>query len=53
MNTLGNLGGTVSAVMVGYFATWFGWTSPFLLGASFCLISVILMRGVDPRRAID
>jgi len=25
----------------------------FLLGASFCLISVILMRGVDPRRAID
>ena len=52
MNTLGNLGGAVSAVMVGYFATLFGWTSPFLLGATLCLLSVILMRGVDPRRAI-
>ena len=31
MNTLGNLGGAVSAVMIGYLATIFGWTVPFVV----------------------
>ncbi len=50
MNTWGNLGGGVSAVMVGYLATLFGWTSPFLLASALCLFSAFLVSRIDPRR---
>ena len=42
MNTLGNLGGAVSAVMTGYLATIFGWTVPFLVSSLLCIVSVVL-----------
>jgi sugar phosphate permease len=51
MNTWGNLGGALSAVMVGYLATILGWTSPFLLASAFCLFSALLVSRVDPRRS--
>jgi MFS family permease len=51
MNTLGNMGGAVSAVMVGYLATLLGWTSPFLLASALCLLSALLVSRIDPRRA--
>jgi MFS family permease len=51
MNTWGNLGGAISAVAVGYMATHFGWTSPFLLSCGLCLLSAWLMSSVDPRRS--
>jgi MFS family permease len=50
MNTWGNIGGAVSAVLVGYLATRFGWTSPFLLASLLCLFAALLMTRVDPRR---
>ncbi|SPE38068.1 MFS transporter permease [Candidatus Sulfopaludibacter sp. SbA6] len=50
MNTWGNVGGAVSAVMVGYLATLFGWTSPFLLASALCLFSALLVSRIDPRR---
>jgi MFS family permease len=50
MNTWGNIGGAVSAVMVGYLATLFGWTSPFLLASALCLFSALLASRIDPRR---
>jgi MFS family permease len=50
MNTWGNLGGAVSAVMVGYLATLLGWTSPFLLASALCLFSALLVSRIDPRR---
>jgi MFS family permease len=50
MNTWGNIGGAVSAVMVGYLATLFGWTSPFLLASALCLFSALLVSRIDPRR---
>ncbi len=50
MNTLGNLGGAISAVMIGYLATIFGWTSPFLMASSLCLLSAVLVSRIDPRR---
>jgi len=50
MNTWGNVGGAVSAVMVGYLATLFGWTSPFLLASAMCLFSALLASRIDPRR---
>ena len=39
MNTLGNLGGAISAVMIGYLATIFGWTVPFVVS------SLLVRRG--------
>jgi len=50
MNTWGNVGGAVSAVMVGYLATLFGWTSPFLLASALCLFSALLVSRIDPGR---
>ncbi|MDQ1474276.1 MAG: hypothetical protein QOJ99_5756 [Bryobacterales bacterium] len=53
MNTCGNLGGALSAVMVGYLATKLGWTSPFLFGSGLCLFSALLASRIDPRRAVS
>jgi MFS family permease len=50
MNTWGNLGGALSAVMVGYLATLLGWASPFLLASAFCLFSAALVSRIDPCR---
>ena len=52
MNTCGNIGGAISAVAVGYLATHFGWTAPFLMASTFCLISSILISRVDPRQSV-
>jgi MFS family permease len=52
MNTCGNLGGAFSAVAVGYLATSFGWTAPFMLASSLCLVSALLASRIDPLRAI-
>jgi MFS family permease len=51
MNTFGNLGGAISAVMVGYLATLFGWTSPFLMASVLCLFSALVVSLIDPRRS--
>jgi MFS family permease len=51
MNTWGNLGGAISAVTVGYLATQFGWTSPFLLASLLCLLSAWVVSRIDPRRS--
>ncbi len=51
MNTWGNLGGAISAVAVGYMATHFGWTVPFLLASALCLLSAWLVSRIDPRRS--
>jgi MFS family permease len=51
MNTWGNVGGAVSAVMVGYLATLLGWTSPFLVASALCLFSALVVSRIDPRRS--
>ena len=51
MNMFGNLGGAVSAVAVGYLATRFGWTSPFLVASALCVISAWVIGSIDPRRS--
>ena len=51
MNTFGNIGGAVSAVMVGYLATLFGWTFPFLLASALCLLSALMVSRIEPRRS--
>ena len=52
MNTCGNVGGALSAVVVGYLATNFGWTAPFLFGSGLCLFAAILVSRIDPGRGL-
>jgi MFS family permease len=51
MNTLGNLGGAVSAVMIGYLATIFGWTVPFLVSSVLCGVAALLAMRIDPNHS--
>lgn len=50
MNTFGNLGGALSAVVIGYLATLFGWTVPFLVASLLCAAAALLATRIDPKR---
>jgi sugar phosphate permease len=51
MNTLGNLGGAVSAVATGYLATKFGWNAAFVLASLFCLGAAVMTTRIDANRS--
>jgi sugar phosphate permease len=51
MNTFGNLGGAFSAVVIGYLATLYGWTYPFIVSSALCVLAAILASRIDPRRS--
>jgi MFS family permease len=51
MNTLGNLGGAISSVAIGYLATHFGWTVPLIVCSGFCAVAVVLALRIDPTRS--
>ena len=48
MNTLGNIGGAISAVAIGYLATHWGWNWPFLVASAMCLVAALLATRIDP-----
>jgi MFS transporter, ACS family, glucarate transporter len=52
MNTCGSLGGTVSAIAIGYLASTVGWNWPFLVGSALCLVAALLAAQIDPRRCL-
>jgi MFS family permease len=51
MNTFGNLGGALSAVVIGYLATRLGWNWPFLVASAMCLMATLLATQVNPNRS--
>ena len=51
MNTFGNLGGSISLVVIGYLSTRFGWNVPFIVCSMFCGVAAVLARRVDPNRS--
>jgi MFS family permease len=51
MNTLGNLGGALSAVIIGYLSTVYGWTTPFVLASAICGAAALLATRIDPNRS--
>jgi MFS family permease len=51
MNTLGNLGGALSAVGIGYLATNLGWNWPFLVASAMCGIAALLAARINPNRS--
>jgi sugar phosphate permease len=50
MNTLGNLGGALSSVMIGYLATHLGWNWPFLVASAMCVIAALLATRINANR---
>jgi sugar phosphate permease len=52
MNTLGNIGGAMSATAVTYLARAYGWNAPFLLTSVLCLIAAALYLKIDAGRRI-
>jgi sugar phosphate permease len=51
MNTLGNLGGTLSSILIAYLATAFGWTVPLIVCSAACVIAAFLATRIDPTRS--
>ncbi|HEX2454169.1 MAG TPA: MFS transporter [Vicinamibacterales bacterium] len=53
MNTLGNLGGAISPLVVGYSLEWWGsWSTPLLITAGVYLAGGVLTLMIDPRRRL-
>jgi sugar phosphate permease len=52
MNSLGNLGGAISAFVVTWAASRYGWNSPFLLTSALCVIAALLFLKVDASKKI-
>jgi len=53
MNTLGNLGGAISPLVVGYSLQWWGsWSTPLLITAGVYAAGGALTLAIDPRRSL-
>jgi len=52
MNTLGNVGGALSAWVVTHAVTLYGWNSPFLITSALCVIAAILYLKIDASKRI-
>ena len=53
MNTVGNIGGAISPLVVGYTVQWWGsWTLPFFITAGVYVAGGIFTLLVDPRKSI-
>ena len=52
MNTLGNVGGALSAIVVTRAVAYFNWNAPFLITSGLCLIAAILYLKIDASRRI-
>jgi sugar phosphate permease len=51
MNTLGNVGGALSPLVIGYLATRLGWTWPFLAASAMCITAAFIASRIDPSRS--
>lgn len=52
MNMLGNIGGALSAAVVTWAATRYGWNSPFFLTSALSLVAALLYLRIDASRRI-
>jgi sugar phosphate permease len=52
MNTLGNIGGALSATVVTYVASGYGWNAPFFVTGVLCLIAAALYLKIDASKRI-
>jgi sugar phosphate permease len=52
MNTCGNIGGAVSATVLGYIVQSYGWNVPFVVASALCVTAAALFGGIDATRKI-
>lgn len=52
MNTCGNIGGAVSATVLGYLVQSYGWNVPFVVASALCVTAAALFGGIDATRKI-
>jgi MFS transporter, ACS family, glucarate transporter len=52
MNTLGNVGGAISATVVTYAATHYGWHAPFFITSVLSIAAAILFLKIDASKPI-
>jgi MFS transporter, ACS family, glucarate transporter len=52
MNTCGNIGGSMSPIIVGYVVQSFGWNEPFLIASAMCGIAAVLYLKIDATRHV-
>lgn len=52
MNTLGNIGGALSAIVVTKAVSLFDWNAPFMITSALCLIAAILYLKIDSSKRI-
>jgi len=52
MNTCGNIGGAVSATVLGYLVQSYGWNVPFVVASALCVTAAALFAGIDATRKI-
>ena len=52
MNTLGNIGGALSATVVTYAVKGYGWNAPFFVTGALCLIAAALYLKIDASKRI-
>lgn len=52
MNTMGNVGGAISAAVVGYLVQGYGWNVPFLVSAALCVTGSLLFARIDASRKL-
>jgi len=54
MNSVGNLGGLVGPIMVGFMVDrWHSWTMPLYVTAAVYMFGGLAWLAIDPRRRID
>ncbi len=51
MNMLGNIGGALSPLVIGYLATRFGWNYALLLASGMCISAALIATRIDPNRS--
>ena len=52
MNTLGNVGGALSAIVVTKAVSYFNWNAPFIITSALCIIAAILYLKIDATKRI-
>ena len=52
MNTLGNLGGAVSSISIGYLVTHLTWIWVFLAASFMCIAAALLSTRIDPSQVL-
>ena len=52
MNMCGNIGGAISATVLGYLVGAYGWNVPFLVTSGLCAVAALLYLRIDSTRRI-